>query len=152
MRTIYLFLLVIFLSFAFAPIPFERDEKPMPKGNWSSIIPTEVAGYKQIAFQEPTKDDDGAAYYRNGKKIIYISFNHFKDANQLQEWMDVAEGDTMKMGSEVNKSNLEGEKKYVLYGKNNKFFFAWNRGMYYFDVLCEHGKDEMDNFMKAFPY
>src|SRR5688572_23749268 len=104
MKSIYLFLLIIFLSFAFAPVPFERDEKPMPKGSWQSIIPKEVAGYKQIAFQAPTSQDDGAAYYRKGKQIIYISFNNFKDPKQLQEWMDVAEGDTMKMGADVNKS------------------------------------------------
>ena len=48
--------------------------------------------------------------------------------------------------------NLILGNKFVFYGKNEKFFFAWNRGRYYFDVTCKNGKDEMDAFMKAFPF
>lgn len=124
----------------------------MPSGNWETMIPKNVAGYEQIAFQTPTTNDDGAAYYKKGTKVIYISFNKLKDDKQLQEWMDVAKGDLLREDSEVNKVDLNGSNKYVLYGRQQRFFFAWSRGLYYFDVLCEHGKDEMDAFMKAFPY
>ena len=152
MRSIYLFILIVLVSFTFVPVPFSRDEKRMPSGSWETMIPKEVAGYEQIAFQAPTKEDDGAAYYKKGTRIIYISFNKLNSDKQLQEWMEVAKGDVLREDSEVNKVDIDGNNKYVLYSKKDKYFFAWNRGRYYFDVLCEHGKEEMDAFMKAFPY
>ncbi len=116
------------------------------------IIPKYVADYKQIAFKEPTRSDDGAVYYKKGTQVIYISFNKLKNKKAIQQWMEVAKGDLLSSGADLKKVDVEGESKFVFYGKNDKYFFAWNRDLFYFDVLCEHGKDEMDRFMKAFPY
>jgi hypothetical protein len=152
MKSIYLFLFVVLLSFTFVPVPFARSEKPMPSGSWKMIIPKYVADYKQIAFKEPTRSDDGAVYYKKGTQVIYISFNKLKNKKAIQQWMEVAKGDLLSSGADLKKVDVEGESKFVFYGKNDKYFFAWNRDLFYFDVLCEHGKDEMDRFMKAFPY
>jgi hypothetical protein len=152
MKSIYLFLLVVFLSFTFVPVPFARSEKAMPMGTWTKLIPKYIADYKQIAFKAPTASDDGAAYYKKGTQIIYLSFNKLKNDKAVQEWMDVAEGDLLSRDADLSKVDVSSKNKFVFYGNNDKYFFAWNRGLYYFDVLCEHGKDEMDKFMRAFPY
>lgn len=152
MKSIYLFVFVVLLSFTFVPVPFARSEKAMPSGSWNKVIPKYIADYKQIAFKAPTAKDDGAAYYKKGTQIIYLSFNKLKNEKAVQEWMEVAKGDALGNDPNLNKVDVVSKNKFVFYGKNDKYFFAWNRGFYYFDVWCEHGKDEMDKFMRAFPY
>lgn len=152
MKSIYLFLLTVLVSFTFVPVPFARSEKAMPAGGWNKIIPKYISDYKQIAFKLPTAKEDGAAYYKKGTQIIYVSFNKLKGEKEILEWMNIAKGGQLGADAELSKVDVASKSKFVFYGKENKYFFAWNRGQYYFDVLCEHGKDEMDRFMKAFPY
>jgi hypothetical protein len=152
MKSIYLFLLTVLVSFTFVPVPFARSEKAMPAGSWNRIIPKYISDYKQIAFKHPTAKDDGAAYYKKGTQLIYVSFNKLKNEKAVQDWMNDARGNELGNDAELNKVDVASKSKFVFYGKENKYFFAWNRGLYCFDVLCENGKDEMDRFMKAFPY
>ncbi len=45
-----------------------------------------------------------------------------------------------------------GDKKHVCYHQADKSFFAWNRGLYYFDVFVVGKKPVLDEFMNVFPY
>jgi hypothetical protein len=152
MKSIYLFLLVVLLSFTFVPVPFARSEKAMPAGLWSRVIPKFVADYSQVGFRAPTINKDGAAYYKKGTQVIIVSFNKLRGEKSVQDKMDISKGNILGRDADLSKVDVASKSKFVFYGNNEKYFFAWNRGLYYFDVTCEHGKDEMDKFMRAFPY
>jgi hypothetical protein len=66
--------------------------------------------------------------------------------------MDVAEGDTMKMGSEVN-NHIWKAKRNTCSTERIINSFLPGTGVPITSMCCvEHGKEEMDKFMKAFPY
>jgi hypothetical protein len=152
MKSIYLFVFIVLLSFTFVPVPFARSEKEMPSGNWVQIIPKYIDNYKQVALQLPTKNRDGFAAYKKGTQVVRISFNKLNSETLVEKKMNMAKANSLGNRGELSKTELGGSNKFVLYGKNEKYFFAWNRGLYYFDVTCKNGKDEMDAFMKAFPF
>ena len=152
MKSIYLFVFTVLLSFTFVPVPFARSEKEMPSGTWVQIIPKYIDNYKQVAFHLPTKSRDGFAAYKKGTQVVRVSFNKLDSETWLEQKMKTAKANSLGKHGELTRIELGGANKFVFYGKNEKFFFAWNRGRYYFDVTCKNGKDEMDAFMKAFPF
>jgi hypothetical protein len=149
-----LFILALLLSsVAFAQVPFNRDKQPAPTGaDWNSMIPSKLGSFDRIAFQLPEPGNDGAAYYKKGKQIVYLSFTRLNGEKQIDEYMKVAKGDVMRSTAEIHKSEFSGETRYVYYRQKDKAFFAWTRGNYYFDVMVEGDVAAMDEFMNLFSY
>ena len=147
------FIAILFSLIAFDPVPYQRDKKAIPQGEpWLQMIPLKLGAFERIAFQAPQPGNDGAAYYKKGNSMIYLSFIKLKDDKEVLEYMSVARGDILSETADVRDVELEGKHLYVLYKQFNKAFFAWNRGLYYFDVMIEGDVTEMDEFMKLFPY
>jgi len=146
-------LLCILPLFAAAQVPFNRHQKATPVGtDWNQLVPAVAGNYQRISFQLPKPDNDGSAYYKKDKQIIFVSFIKLDDAKQLDEYMKVAKGDVLRSTAETRKVELSGDNKYVLYQQKDKVFFAWNKGLYYFDVMVEGDVNALDEFMSSFPY
>ena len=154
MKAVYLVLITIL--FAYKPaekVPYERDKKPMPEGQeWNVMFPPHLGEFVRINFQPPTSTSNGLAYYKKGKQIVFVSFKKLADNKDIQEYMKVAKSDVMRSTSETRDISVSGDLKYVLYKQNDKIFFAWNRGLYYFEVRVEGDVSVMDGFMSVFPY
>jgi hypothetical protein len=115
------------------------------------MIPGRVGDYRAIKFNKPAGSSDGFVCYQNSEKKIYLRFNKFLNEHQLQQKMNAAKSNSMA-AADFAKTDIDGDNKFVLYGNKQRFFFAWNRDLYYFDLISENGKDEVDSFMKLFPY
>jgi hypothetical protein len=147
-------LAIVLSSFAhFEAVPFNREMQPMPSGeDWKGMMPAKLGAFERIAFQAPQPNNDGSAYYKKGKQVVFVSFIKLADDKQLKEYISVAKGDMMRATADERKTETSGDTRYVYYRQNDKVFFAWNRGLYYFDVMCEGDTGVFDEFMTVFPY
>jgi hypothetical protein len=134
-------------------VPYDRDKKPMPEGEeWNSMTPKALGEFVRVSFQVPKGSTNGNAYYKKGKQLVFVSFIKLADHKDLQDYIVAAKGDAMRSTADSREISSSGDYKYVLYKQSDKVFFAWNRGMYYFEVRVEGDVSVMDEFMSAFPY
>jgi hypothetical protein len=153
MKATILIVSLLVSSVLFGQVPFNRDKQPLPEGsNWNSMVPAKLGAFERIAYQLPEPNNDGSAYYKKGKQIVYVSFIKLKDENEIDEYMKVAKGDLLRSTAEIRKSEFSGSTRYVYYRQKDKAFFAWTRGNYYFDVMVEGDVSLLDEFMSSFPH
>lgn len=153
MKSLLLLVVTMLSLSAFTQVPFNRDKLAVPSGaDWQSLIPSKLGAFDRIAFQLPEANNDGSAYYKKGKQVVFVSFIKLNDEKQIDEYMKVAKGDLLRATAETRKTELSGANRYVYYRQADKVFFAWTRGNYYFDVMIEGDVAMIDEFMNVFPY
>jgi hypothetical protein len=153
MKNLLLLISLFFVSATYAQVPFNRDKQPMPSGtDWNSMIPAKIGSFDRIAFQLPEPNNDGAAYYKKSKQILYVSFIKLDGEKQVDEYLKAAKGDVLRSTAETHKTDLSGPTRYVYYRQKDKAFYAWTRGNYYFDVMVEGDVSTLDEFMNGFSY
>jgi hypothetical protein len=154
MKNVYLLFIALSMSFMLPDkLPYDRDKKAMPEGGeWNAMIPKALGEFARISFQPPQGTTNGNAYYKKGKQTVFVSFIKLADAKALQEYMRVAKSDGIRTTADTRDISNSGDYKYVLYKQNDKIFFAWNRGLYYFEVRVEGDVSVMDEFMTVFPF
>jgi hypothetical protein len=154
MKNFSLLLVTFSMSFMFLEkVPYDRDKKPMPEGEeWNTMIPKALGEFVRVSFQAPRGSTNGNVYYKKGKQSVFVSFIKLADHKELQEYMVAAKSDAMRSTADTRETSNSGDYRYVLYKQNDKVFFAWNRGLYYFEVRVEGDVSVMDEFMTVFPY
>jgi hypothetical protein len=154
MKNLYFLLVAFSMSFMFVDkVPYDRDKKPVPEGEqWNIMVPKSLGEFARVSFQPPKGSTYGNAYYKKGKQSVFVSFIKLTDSKDLQEYIVAAKSDAMRSTADSRDISNSGDYKYVLYKQSDKVFFAWNRGLYYFEVRVEGDVSVMDEFMAAFPY
>jgi hypothetical protein len=147
---------LLVLSMSLMPadkIPYDRDKKVMPDGvNWNAMFPKDLGEFLRVSFQPAQAATNGNAYYKKGKQTVFVSFIKLPDSKALQDYFTAAKSDGMRSTADTRDVSNSGDTRYVLYKQSDKVFFAWNRGLYYFEVRVEGDVSAMDDFMNVFPY
>ncbi|WP_207493899.1 hypothetical protein [Aridibaculum aurantiacum] len=132
---------------------YSRQGNAIPLGeDWREIIPAAVGEFSRIKMDEPSDNRDGKAFYKHEKQMLVVRFMKLEDERKLKLYMVEASKDIARPREwNQRKVHTSGENKYVVYKQPGNNYVAWNRGLYYFDVLTDN-EAVLDEFLKNFPY
>ena len=133
---------------------YSRNNLHKPKGdNWKEILPASVGSFNRVKMVEPQPGIDGKAYYLKCNTLIFLRYNKLGNEKEIMQYMEDATRDMCRpRDKSKRKIELSGKHKYVYYFQPDKQFVAWNRGLYYFDIMVESEGNGIVEFMNEFPY
>lgn len=147
--------------------PYEVEKRPLPAGvNLNELLPKQVGHYTLTLLEESEnrgvtassiRVDGPSVYatYKYGSKEVFVELAISSTAESAQEILVTAAGDTSggKFPTDPRFGALGTEPSYLrVNSKALGSFYAWTRSNYYFSASAKGGVEDLDEFMRSFPY
>jgi hypothetical protein len=142
-----------------AAVPYQLDERPMPKGqDLEALLPRKVGTFAREAFPAGTKPSDSEDLnidYKSGNDVVNVGFSIPGNAKDAHEGIRTAKDETIAELKRLRRAKeiataLEQLDRPTSYYKVADFI-AWSRGGYFFYAKAKNAA-ALDAFMTAFPF
>ncbi|MCH5378254.1 MAG: hypothetical protein JJ992_30220 [Planctomycetes bacterium] len=147
-------------SAAAGPVPFQRDERPMPAGDDpEQLLPRQVGIFVRDDLDEvdPGRVRDLPIYanYQHGRRTIFVELGICDDAAAARQGVITSQRETeaeFPDSAARNRVSIGGDPSFFQAEVRQGAFVSWTRGRYYFSAHARGGRADLDAFMANFPY
>jgi hypothetical protein len=137
-----------------SPPPYGIDRRPMPTGNDpEQLLPATVGPFRRdsVAGQDP-----GGPIYANyaaGRRAVFVELGICGEPGAARRALATAKAETDAEFPDIpQQASLDTEPAFLKTTTRLGAFMAWTRGGYYFSAHARGGDDDLDEFLKSFPY
>lgn len=138
------------------PVPYAIDRRPFPQGeDLETLLPADVGPYHRqwVDHRDDVRNVPIYAQYESRGGEVFVELGIQEDAAAAQRGIETAQAETDASFSDATQSvSLNTEPSFFQAETPRGAFFAWTRGCYYFSAHARGGREDLDRFIKAFPY
>lgn len=135
--------------------PFEIDNRPSPQGkDIDVLLPRQVGDYARASIRRGA-DIRHPIYadYRCGESGIFVELGICDNEVDARQGVVTARAETTEADRIIHAWRIGTDPSFLLESSpGSGAFMAWTRGCYYFSAHARGGQQDLERFVKAFPY